>query len=165
MKRLLFVLWAVAMWQIAVWTFFPAKTETAAVAPAERNYGKAHSDNEPVIARGREFQRADALKLLEQPTAVLCSPEGRRKVASGLSEYFFHRRNQTLRYSENFGTPGAEYIARQWSTADDQRIDRLVREAYSSGYITPDELTKGYARDMLISVTNGIRITGKGCAA
>ncbi len=163
-KAVLFVLWALVMWQIAAWTFFPASSRTAPV-PVLRADGKGYNENEPVIVRGRELQRAGALKALEQPFIVLCSEEGRKRVASSLSHYLYHRQNQMLRYPANFGKPGADYIAQQWSTADDRRIDRLIREAYGRGHIAPDDLEKGYARDMLRSVVGGIRVTGKGCAA
>lgn len=163
MKRILFVVWALAMWQIAVWTFSPARTQTAtAVVRAD---GKAHGDSEPAIARGRDYQRAGALRALEQPTAVICTEEGRKRVVSGLSEYFYHRQAQLQSYPRNFGTPGADYIARQWSTAGDLRIDRLVREAYGRGYIVPDDLTQSFARKTLLSIVEGVRVTGKGCAA
>lgn len=163
MKRVLFVIWAIVMLKIAAWTFLPARTDTTA-ASAVRADGRGYGDNEPAILRGREYQRAGALKALEQPTTVMCSSAGRRKVASGLSEYFYHRQNQMLRYRENFGKPGAEYIARQWSSADDRRIDRLVREVYGRGYIVPDDLTMGYARSLMLSLVDGVRVTGRGCA-
>jgi hypothetical protein len=163
-KALLFVLWALVMWQITAWTFFPERPQTAP-APVLRADGKGYNENEPVIVRGRELQRAGALKALEQPFTVLCSEEGRKRVVSSLNHYFYHRQNQMLRYPANFGKPGADYIAQQWSTADDRRIDRLIREAYGRGHIAPDDLEKGYARNLLVSVVNGIRVTGKGCAA
>jgi hypothetical protein len=163
-RGVLFVLWALVMWQIAAWTFFPERPG-ATPAPVLRADGKGYSENEPAIVRGRQLQRASALQALEQPFTVLCSAEGRKRVASSLSHYLYHRRNQMLRYPTNFGKPGAAYIAQQWSTADDQRIDRLIREAYGRGHIELDDLEKGYARDMLWSVVGGIRPTGKGCAA
>ncbi len=42
-----------------------------------------------------------------------------------------------------FGELGAAYIAKQWSSTDDQRIDRLTQDAYARGYLKPADLTIG----------------------
>jgi hypothetical protein len=80
-----------------------------------------------------------------------------------LGYYYYQRQNQTERYPENFGKPGADYIAQQWTSADDKRIDRLTQEAYGNGYLKPAEFD-AVARKMIATVVAGERVIGKGCA-
>jgi hypothetical protein len=87
----------------------------------------------------------------------------RKRFVSGINEYYYHRQNQTERYPEIHGKLGADYIAAQWSTADDQRIDRLTQEAYARGYLTPSDFD-GVAGKMVATVVKSERVTAKGCA-
>jgi hypothetical protein len=67
------------------------------------------------------------------------------------------------RYPETFGKLGADYIEQQWTSTDDKRIDRLTQEAYSKGYLKPDEF-QAVARKMIQTVVKGERVVAKGCA-
>jgi hypothetical protein len=67
------------------------------------------------------------------------------------------------RYPETFGKLGADYIAQQWASTDDKRIDRLTQEAFSKGYLKPDEF-QAVARKMIHTVVKGERVIAKGCA-
>ena len=64
---------------------------------------------------------------------------------------------------EYFGEAGASYIAQQWATTEDKRIERLTQEAYAKGYLKPDDLN-WIARKMMATVVRNERITGKACA-
>ena len=108
------------------------------------------------------MQRHDGLRALDVPQAVY-APRKDEKFISGLGHYYYHRSLQTTSYPKNYGKTGADYIARQWSTADDKRIDRLTKEIYSSGYFKPNEFGAG-SRDMLLTLVKDERVTGKGCA-
>src|SRR3954465_1624010 len=160
MKRLLCIIWALAVLQVAGWAFAPAPPP-ATRAPPQGN--RAYGPNEKYSVEARESQRRDAFKALEQPTGSLCTPNGRKDFVSGLGEYYYHRQNQTERYPENFGRLGADYIAAQWSGTDDRRIDRLTREAYRMGYLVPEDF-EAVARKMIGSVVAKERVLAKGCA-
>jgi hypothetical protein len=160
MNRAWFLLWAVVIWQIAAWTFGP--TVPLPQIP-EVNRGKAYGSNEDLLVEARGGQRQGALKALDQPWGSRCAGEERKRFISGLNEYYYHRQNQTERYPENFGKLGADYIAKQWSTTDDQRIDRLTQDAYARGYLKAADFD-GVAGKMVATVVKDERITGKGCA-
>jgi hypothetical protein len=159
-NRAWFVLWAIVIWQVAAWTFAPA-------APPQQipevNQGKAFGSNEDIAVETRAGQRQAAFKTLDRPWGSRCAGEDRKQFISGLNEYYYHRQNQTERYPENFGKLGADYIAKQWSTTDDQRIDRLTREAYARGYLRPADFD-AVAGKMVATVVKNERVTGKACA-
>ena len=73
------------------------------------------------------------------------------------------RQNQTDRYPENFGQLGADYIAKQWSTTDYWRIDRLTQDAYAKGYFKPADF-EGLAAKLIATVVKNERVTGNACA-
>jgi hypothetical protein len=156
--RAWFVLWAIVIWQVGAWAFAPA-VPTPQMLPGD---GKAFGSNEESFARVRTSTRADAFRALGQPWSSLCTETGRKEFISGLGEYYFHRQNQSERYPEIHGKLGADYVAQQWASADDKRIDRLTQEAYSNGYLKPPEF-QAMARKMITTVVAGERVTGKGC--
>jgi hypothetical protein len=158
-KRL-FVFWVLGVALVASWAFAPA--EVPRPIP-EVNRGKAFGANEDIAVDGRSRQRQAAFSTLERPWASRCSGEDRKRFIGGLNEYYYHRQNQTERYPENFGQLGAEYIAKQWSTTDDQRIDRLTQDAYARGYFKPADF-KGLAAKLIATVVKDERATGNACA-
>ena len=162
MSRAWFVLWALAVLQVAAWTFAPAQTPSAPQI-LEVNRGKAFDANEYIFVEGRKAKRQDAFRALELPWGRRCAGEGRKEFISGLGHYYYHRQNQTERYPETYGQLGADYIAKQWSTGDDQRIDRLTQEAYARGYLKPADF-EPVARKMIASLVKNERVTGKACA-
>jgi hypothetical protein len=161
MNRAWFVLWALVILQIAAWTFAPEDTPPQI---PEVNRGKAFGDNEDIHVGSRVGLRQDAFKSLEQPWGSRCVGEERKQFISGLNHYYYHRQNQTERYPESFGKAGADYIAKQWATTDDRRIDRLTQDAYARGYLKPTDFD-GVARKMIAVVVKEERITGKACAS
>jgi hypothetical protein len=156
--KLLYVIAAIVLWQIAGWAFTPAP-------PPKQlpNSDRAYGSDEKYLVEGREKQRQSAFRALARPTGSLCIEESRKEFISGLGEYYYHRQNQMERYPENFGKLGADYIAKQWASTDDKRIDRLTQEAYSKGYLKPDEF-QAVARKMIQTVVKGERVVAKGCA-
>ena len=121
MKPIWFILWAAAIWQIAGWTFAPPPKPAPAIA--SRNVPLDRVEQGLVEARG--MQRRGALASLDLPWSSRCG-ENRKQFLSGINEYYYHRQNQARSYAETYGQPGADYIAAQWSTTDDSRIDRLT---------------------------------------
>jgi hypothetical protein len=160
MNRAWFVLWALVVLQVAAWTFAPAAPPPQIL---EVNRGKAFGPNEEFTVEGRSKQRQDAFRALELPWGKRCAGEGRKEFISGLGHYYYHRQNQTERYPEIYGKLGADYIARQWATTDDQRIDRLIQDAYAKGYVKPEDF-EPVARKMVAGVVKNERISGKACA-
>jgi hypothetical protein len=159
-NRAWFVLWALVICQIAAWTFAPAAPP--AQIP-EVNRGKAFGSNEDLAVDARSSLRQDAFKSLEQPWGSRCVGEERKQFISGLNHYYYHRQNQTERYPESFGKAGADYIAKQWATTDDRRIDRLTRDAYARGYLKPTDF-EAVASKLIATVVRDERIIGKACA-
>ena len=160
MNRVWFVLWALVIVQLAAWTFAPAAPPPQI---PEVNRGKAFGSNEDIAVEARASQRKGALAALDRPWGSRCTGEDRKRFLSGLNEYYYHRQNQTERYPENFGKAGADYIATQWSTTDDQRIDRLTQDAYARGYLKPADFD-AVAGKMIATVVRNERVTGKACA-
>ena len=160
--RGLYVIWALVVLQVAVWAFGPAPAPSAPQI-LEVNRGKAFGPNEHFKVEGRSKQRQDAFRALELPWSSRCAGEGRKEFIGGLGHYYYHRQNQTERYPETYGQLGADYIAKQWSTGDDQRIDRLTQDAYARGYLTPADF-EPVARKTIARVVKNERVTGKACA-
>ena len=159
--KMRFIAWALGVGLVAAWTFTPAAPPLPQIL--EVNRGKAFGSNEAIHVEGRKSQRQDAFNALDRPWGSRCSGEGRKQFISGLNEYYYHRQNQTERYPEIYGQLGADYIAKQWSTTDDQRIDRLTQDAYAKGYLKPADFN-GVAGKMVAAVVRDERVTGKACA-
>jgi hypothetical protein len=155
-----FIGWALGVGLVASWAFAPAAPPPQI---PEVNRGKAFGSNEDIMVDGRSRQRQAAFMTLERPWGGRCDGEGRKRFISGLNEYYYQRQNQTERYPEYFGQLGADYIANQWSTTDDQRIDRLTQDAYARGYLKPADFD-GLARKVIATVVKDERVTGKACA-
>ena len=160
MNRAWFVLWVLVILQVAAWTFAPAAPPPEI---PEVNRGKAFGDNEDIAVDGRRGLRQDAFKSLEQPWGGRCAGDARKQFIGGLNHYYYHRQNQTERYPENFGKLGADYIARQWATTDDKRIDRLTQDAFARGYLKPTDF-EPVAGKLVAAIVKDERVTGKGCA-
>jgi hypothetical protein len=157
--RAFVIVWAAVIAQIVAWTYAPS---TPPPQPPQRD-GKGFGANENVLVGTRTMERQSALRALGAPWSSFCTETGRKELISGLGYYYYQRQNQTERYPENFGKPGADYIAQQWTSADDKRIDRLTHEAYGNGYLKPAEFD-AVARKMIATVVAGERVIGKGCA-
>lgn len=159
MKRVWFIVWAIVIWQVAAWAFAPPPV----TLPKPPEVDPQTISTEKYLVEGRDKQRRDGLRALEIPWSRICTEDGRKEFVSGLGYYYYHRQNQMERYPENFGKSGAEYIAQQWATANDKRIERLTKEIYSNGYLSPGDF-EPMARKMIQTMIKGERITGKGCA-
>jgi hypothetical protein len=157
--RTLFIVWVLIIGVVATWTLAPASPPPQI---PEVNRGKAFGSSEDIMVEGRRRQRLAAIRTLEQPWGGRCAGKDRDRFIGGLNEYYYHRQNQTERYPESFGKLGADYIAQQWATTDDKRIDRLTQEAYSKGYLKPADFN-AVAGKMIATVVKGERITVKAC--
>jgi hypothetical protein len=159
MTRTWFIVWAIAISLVGAWAFAPAETP----APMSAGDGRAFNDTEKYTVEARLSQRKSAMAALDLAWSSRCG-EDRKRFIGGINEYYYQRQNQTERYPEIHGKLGADYIAAQWSTADDQRIDRLTQEAYARGYLKPSDFD-GVASKMVATVVKNERVTAKGCAS
>ena len=160
MSRVWFIVWAIVIYQVGAWAFAP---KPAVQQPAAID-GPGYGSNEIYTVQGRASQRSGAAQAFERPYGARCAGDGRKQFISAINEYYYHRQNQMERYPENFGKPGADYIAKQWTTGEDKRIERLTQEAYAQGYLAPSDFD-GVARKMVEAVVRNERITAHACAS
>ncbi|UFZ03624.1 hypothetical protein LQG66_31125 [Bradyrhizobium ontarionense] len=160
MRRLIFIIAAIAILQVAGRVFLPDATTAVASFPPVT--GAEFQDHEKYIEDARRSQRKDALRSLDLPWSDRCGAN-RRSFISGLNHYYYHRQNQHDRYPETYGPAGATYIAGVWTTAEDRRIERLTQEAYAAGYLKPSDFD-GMASQMVAAIVRDERIRGRGCA-
>ena len=151
-------LWAVAVGQIALWAFAPGEPQPKASTGDGRPYG----DSEKYSVDARRSQRANAVETLDLPWTSRCGEERKRFIA-GVNHYYYVRQIEMEHYPKYHGKPGADYIAAQWSTGEDKRIERLTQEAYANGYLTASDFD-GIAGKLFAAVVKDERVTGKGCA-
>jgi hypothetical protein len=158
MKPIWFLVWAVVVGQVAIWAFAKPEPSPTDEPREERAFGT----NEDIHVQSRVGLREQAFKSLELPWGSRCQGDGRKSFVAGLSHYYYQRQNQSERYPENFGKAGADYIAKQWSSTDDRRIDRLTQDAYAKGYLKLADFD-GLSRKLIDVVVRDERVTGKGC--
>ena len=159
MNRAWFILWALVLHQIATWTFAPQK----AAQPASPTEGPGYGSNEAIFMDGRARTRQGAALAFERPYGSRCAGEGRKEFIGSVGAYYYRRQNETERYPETFGKPGADYIAKQWSTTEDKRIERLTQEAYAQGYLQLSDFD-AFERKMVETVVSNERVTVRSCA-
>jgi hypothetical protein len=152
------VLWAMVVAQIALWAFAPDKQEEKPSAGDGRPYG----DTEQYMVESRVSQRKSTMATLDLPWSSRCG-EDRKRFIAGVNHYYYIRQIESEHYPEYHGKLGADYIARQWSTGEDKRIERLTQEAYARGYLMPSDFD-GVAGKLVAAVVKDERVVGKGCA-
>jgi hypothetical protein len=118
--------------------------------------------NEPIHDQTRKTARANALAVLDSAWSGFCGEDGRTKLVAGLGYYYEQRSMQERGYPASFGEAGARHIRKAWSTADDQRIDRLTREIYGRGYFKPDDF-RPHVKNAIAEHVSGETVTGKPC--
>lgn len=103
--------------------------------PQHNGGGPPWNDNEQIFQKGRDRIRKSTLTGLDKAWSTFCQPDGRKQLGSAVSYYFEMRGNQEESYPKRWGDDGRKYIAKEWSTPDDARIQRLVQEHYERGYL------------------------------
>jgi hypothetical protein len=160
MKPVWFILWAMVVAQIALWSFAPPARHNEQPAPTDP--GRPYGDNEQYAVEARDSLRDDTIAALDLPWSSRCG-EARKRFVSSIKNYYYQRKNQYERYPEIHGKLGADYIATQWSTTEDRRIERLTQEAYARGYLQLPDFD-GVAGNLVAVVVKDERVVGKGCA-
>lgn len=121
-----------------------------------------YNANEKYAQNNRNAVRKSAMKQLESAWSTFCTPAGRQHLASALNYYFQQRGNQMESYPKRWGKEGRDYIERQWSTADDRRIERLVGETYERGYLDLASVNRSTA-ERLAPLLKGVKVRGEPC--
>jgi hypothetical protein len=119
--------------------------------------------NEPVQEQVRKTARASALAVLDGSWSAFCGEDGKMRLVAGLSYYYEQRGMQERGYPTSFGDAGARHVIKAWSTADDQRIEKLTRDIFSHGYFTTDDF-RPHVKGMVAEKVSGQAVTGKPCA-
>ena len=159
MKPAWFIPWAMVVGQIALWTFAPAKHDTQ-LGPTDPD--RPYGDTEQYAVESRESQRKATMAALDLPWSSRCG-DARERFINDIKAYYSYRQTQYERYPEIHGKLGANYIATQWSTGDDKRIERLTQEAYANGYLKPSDFD-GVAGKLVTAVVSGEHVVGRGCS-
>ncbi|HZL32262.1 MAG TPA: hypothetical protein VFC54_14550 [Pseudolabrys sp.] len=118
--------------------------------------------NENIFQKSRDSTRTSTMKSLEKAWSTFCTDTGRRQLAQALNHYFEQSGNQIESYSKRWGKEGHDYIAAQWSTTDDHRIERLVSETYERGYLDLSSVSRTTAGRMA-PLLQGVRVQGQPC--
>jgi hypothetical protein len=136
--------------------------------PREFNMSQKRSEpwaaNDAIHDQTRKTARANVLAALDNEWSGLCGGDERTKLISSLSYYFEQRDMQERGYPASFGDAGARHIRKAWSTADDVKIERLTREIYGRGYVTPEDF-RANVKDAIAERVSGEAVTGKPCAS
>jgi hypothetical protein len=159
--KMLFIVWVVGIGLVAAWAFAPAAPPPPQIP--EVNRGKAFGPTEDVLVQSRSVRRQAVFKTLELPWGSRRTGEGRKTFIAGIGHYYYVRQVEIEQYPKFYGDLGAAYIAKQWATTDDQRIDRLTQEAYAKGYLQPADFD-GAAGKIVATLVKDERVAGKACA-
>jgi hypothetical protein len=162
MRAALLVVAVLVAGYLASWAYDPSPPRAVQPVP-QADRGKAFGPDEEFAIWDREKIRNVAFQALEMPWGGRCSGDSRQQFLRMLGRYYAYRQSTTENYSEYFGKAGAGYIAQQWATAEDKRIERLTQEAYAKGYLRADDLN-WIARKRMATVVKDERVTGKACA-
>lgn len=122
------------------------------------------NENEKIFQNGRNNIRKSTLTGLDKAWSTFCEAEGRKRLASAVSYYFEMRGNQEQNYAKRWGDDGRKYIAKEWSTSDDQRIQRLVQEHYERGYLNLADLRPTIVARMS-PLLKDTRVRGQPCSS
>ena len=115
----------------------PTPLDPGSSVPEPQQHGGVPpwNDNEKIFQTGRNNIRKSAMNGLDKAWSTFCGPEGRQRLAHSVNYYFEMRGNQEESYQKRWGDDGRKYIAKEWATSDDARIQRLVQEHYERGYL------------------------------
>lgn len=169
MRAILFLIGGVVLGNIVWATFFYAAPPAAVPPGPVVNSATAKGQepwmtNEHHMVTGRAGQRKSALDALSQPWSSFCSEKGRKQLVSGLEYYWYHRSSQIKGYPKTWGESARPYIVQAWATADDSRIERMLREAYGNGYIDLADF-KSHIREAMADTLRGERVRGAPCSS
>lgn len=150
---------------LAIWEY---SKPSYPVVNADTRVAEQHGPPPPHNANERTFQehrvslRKQTMKALQQPWARYCDGEGRKRLASSMREYFYHRSGQELSYPARWGGTGRAYIQGQWSTTEDRYIEQRIQDLYSLGYLDPKALDSATAT-RIATIVKGLPVNQQPC--
>jgi hypothetical protein len=118
--------------------------------------------NEKIHQSGRDRIRQSALNGLDKAWSTFCSGQGRKEFLGAVSYYFEMRGNQEESYAKRWGSEGAAYIKKEWSTPNDNRIERLIGETYERGYLDLASV-KPFIAARIKPLVKDLRVQGQPC--
>jgi hypothetical protein len=147
---------------VGIWEY--AKRPMPAAAKQAEDHGPPppRNANEELFRDGRARRRESTLKTLDANWASFCAPQGRTLLVNGLNDYFYFRDGAETSYPGRWGEAGKTYIAREFSTPDDKRIEQRIRELYARGYLDPAMLGSVATR-RVTDLVKGLRVDRKQC--
>jgi hypothetical protein len=167
MRWILFFIGGIVLANIVTATFFWHPPATASSKPelvVDPATGQAPwMANERYGVPSRAIIRQGVLETLDQPWATFCTAEGHKKLINTINGYYYERHAQAWSYGNTYGEEAKRYAINAWTTADDNRIERLMSETYGRGYFSLDEL-RPYARTPLAALAKDAHVTAKPCA-
>lgn len=92
-----------------------------------------------LFKEARNETRASTLRALDQPWSSFCTEAGHKKLIAAISGYIGKRFQEEIGYTDMWGDAGRSYIRSEFSSADDRRIERLLRDVVQRGYADPKE--------------------------
>jgi hypothetical protein len=147
-----YLAWSLMGPQVRVEPVQPTLTTT--FQSSRSNIGRS-SDRDP-YEQIRDRARKAALAGLDLPWSSFCTGEGREKLFYGLNFYFVQRTSKANKQTD--GSAGNSL----WATADDNRIERKIREIYGRGYFTPEDLSKP-VRGIVADLVRSEKVSGRAC--
>jgi hypothetical protein len=119
------------------WTPAPSPLDPRSSIPEPKHNGGVPpwNENEKIFQNSRNLMRKSVMRSLEQPWGSFCEGDGRKRLDQAVTSYFERFSDEREKYAKRWGDDGRQYIAKEWSTPDDQRIQRLVQEHYERGYL------------------------------
>jgi hypothetical protein len=169
MRVILILIVGVVLANIVTATFFWHPLVKASDRPEPVVNAATRQGQEPWMANerynvgSREHIRKATLETLDKPWASYCTAEGHKSLIGAIDNYYYQRDAQAWSYGNTYGEDAKRYAIKAWTTADDNRIERLMSETYGRGYFSIDEL-QSYARKPLAALTKGERVNAKPCA-
>jgi len=146
------------------WEYSKPSYPVSADANAKADHGPPppRNANEEIFIEHRRSLRASTLKALDRPWAAYCDPEGRKRIASALREYFYHRGNQEQSYPRRWGDLGKTYIEREWGSTEDRRIEQQIKDMVWRGYLDAKSLD-GRTGKRVATMAQGTAVTQQPC--
>lgn len=180
MTKILITVWALVMVQLSLWTYYApsprtsvdgSQTSDSAAAGSSANVTPTRTDaieslkaQESYKRKGRELRIKSAIEGLSLPWSMFCNTEGRKTLLGSTGGYLSGRYNDVRSALDTYGPEGAKFVAELHMTTADNQIERLIQEAYTNGYIKPDDFKpKSFERLMLIEILKNEKVRGKGC--
>lgn len=167
MRLVLFFVGGIVLANIVTATFFWHPKAEEKPGPAVNAATKQGQDpwmvNENRVPGFRQHIRKGVLETLGKPWAEFCTAEGHKRLLDTVNYYYYQRDAQVRSYGNTYGEAARRYAVKAWTTADDNRIERLMSETYGRGYFALDEL-RPHARTALAAVVRGERVSGTPCA-